>query len=176
MVFSNQGATVRSWLLKKHMGNDGKPLELVNIAAGLDYPFSLHFPGEQPASKVNWVYFVQTPDPDGLGVAFEFSDGHTSIRKTFRFQKNSYLLQVTSEAKIDGKPVPNMIEWRGGFGDLTVANPAAQEKTGYFDVGRQQAGGADRPDRQERARHRGRQLFLRRNGGCLFLRRVPAGG
>jgi YidC/Oxa1 family membrane protein insertase len=134
VVFSNQGATVRSWLLKKHMGNDGKPLELVNLASGLDYPFSLHFPAEQPATKVNWAYFLQTPDPDGLGAAFEFSDGHTSIHKTFRFRKSSYLLQVTSEARIDGKPVPNMIEWRGGFGDLTVLNPAGAEKTGYFDV------------------------------------------
>src|ERR1019366_10232208 len=37
--FSNQGATVRSWRLKKYRGNDGKYLELVNVAAGLEFPF-----------------------------------------------------------------------------------------------------------------------------------------
>jgi len=134
VVLNNQGATVRSWVLKKYKGNDGKPLDLVNTASGLEYPFSLYFPDAQPTSKVNWAYFHETPDPDGLGVLFEFSDGHTSVRKTFRFKKNSYLSEVTSDVKIDGKPVPNMLEWRGGFGDLTVANPAGQEKTGYFDV------------------------------------------
>ncbi len=134
IVFSNQGATVRSWVLKKYTGNDGKPLDLVNPAAGLEYPFSLYFPDAQPTSKVNWAQFQQTPDPDGLGVLFEFSDGHTAVRKTFRFRKNSYLSEITSDVKIDGKPVPGMLQWRGGFGDLTVANPAGQEKTGYFDV------------------------------------------
>ena len=29
ITFSNQGATVRSWVLKKYKGNDGKPLDLV---------------------------------------------------------------------------------------------------------------------------------------------------
>ena len=28
------------------------------------------------------------PDPDGLGVTYEFSDGHVSVRKVFRFQKD----------------------------------------------------------------------------------------
>ena len=134
IVFSNQGATVRSWVLKKYKGNDGKPLDLVNAASGLEFPFSLHFPAAQPTGKVNWAYFQQTPDPDGLGVLYEYSDGHTAVRKTFRFKKNSYLSEVTSDVKIDGKSVPNMLEWRGGFGDFTVANPAGQEKTGYFDV------------------------------------------
>jgi YidC/Oxa1 family membrane protein insertase len=134
IALSNQGATVRSWTLKKHMGNDGKPLELMNTAAGLEYPFSLHFPGQQPTAKVNWTYYQQTGDPDGLGVTYEFSDGHTTVRKVFRFQKNSYLLQVSTEATIDGKPVPHMIEWRGGFGDLTVGNPAGNGRALYFDA------------------------------------------
>ena len=43
--------------------------------------------------------------PDGMGVTYEFSDGHTAVRKTFRFQKNSYLSQVTAEVTVDGKPV-----------------------------------------------------------------------
>src|SRR5215831_15428424 len=44
VVFNNQGATVRSWLLKSYKGNDNKPLELVNTAAALEFPFSLFFP------------------------------------------------------------------------------------------------------------------------------------
>ena len=135
VAFSNQGATVRSWRLKKYRGNDGKYLELVNIAAGLEYPFSLYFPAKQPAAKLNWTYYTQTGDPDGLGVTYAFSDGQTSVHKVFRFQKNSYLLQVSTEVSTDGQAVPHMIEWRGGFGDFTVTSAVANQHTLYFDVG-----------------------------------------
>jgi YidC/Oxa1 family membrane protein insertase len=147
--FSNQGGTVRSWLLKakdakgrlQYKGNDGKPLDLVNPSAVppcppgapcVEAPFSLYFPGQQPGAKVNSTYYTQTADPDGLGVSYLFSDGHTTVRKSFRFEKNSYLSQVSTEVTVDGKPIPHMIQWRGGFGDFTIATPA--DKTLYFDV------------------------------------------
>ena len=134
IAFSNQGANVRSWLLKKYKGNDGKLLNLVNTTSGLGFPFSLHFPAQQPTARVNWTWYAQTPDPDGLGVSFQFSDGHTTVRKSFRFQKNSYLAEVSAEVAVDGKPIPSMLEWRGGFGDFTVANPAGSQRTLLFDV------------------------------------------
>jgi YidC/Oxa1 family membrane protein insertase len=134
IVLNNQGATVRSWLLKKYKGNDGKPLDLVNTAAKLEYPFSLSFPSEKPAGDVNSKYYQQTPDADGLGASFDYSDGHTVIHKTFSFQKDSYLSKVTTDVTIDGRPVPAMIEWRGGFGDFTVSNPAASQRTLHFDT------------------------------------------
>jgi YidC/Oxa1 family membrane protein insertase len=134
VVFSNQGATVRSWQLKKYKGNDGKPLELVNTASPLEHPFSLYFPGQQPTSKVNWAWYTATPGAGGLGITFAFSDGHTSVRKTFEFQKNSYISRVTSEATVDGKPLPALIQWRGGFGDFTVSTAASGQRTLYFDV------------------------------------------
>jgi YidC/Oxa1 family membrane protein insertase len=130
--FSNQGATVRSWQLNKYRGNDNKPLELVNTSANLEFPFSLYFPGEKPATNVNQAFYTQTTEADGLGVSYEFSDGHTSVHKTFRFQKDSYRSQVTAEVTLDGQPVASMIEWRGGFGDLTVANPASHTLAVYF--------------------------------------------
>ena len=134
VAFSNQGATVRSWLLKKTKGNDGKTLDLVNTAAGLDFPYSLYFPNQKPTVNVNWTWYKQTIDPDGLGVAYEFSDGHVGVRKVFKFQKASYLSMVSTEVTLDGKPLPHMIQWRGGFGDLTIANPSGNQRTLYFDV------------------------------------------
>jgi YidC/Oxa1 family membrane protein insertase len=132
--FSNQGGTVRSWQLKKYKGNDGKPLDLVNIASGLDFPFSLEFPTQPPTAKVNWTWYTQTADPDGLGVTYQFSDGHTSVRKVFRFRNNSYLSEVSAEVSVDGKPIPSMLTWRGGFGDFTIPNPAGSQRALYFDV------------------------------------------
>jgi YidC/Oxa1 family membrane protein insertase len=134
IAFSNQGGTVRSWQLKKTKGNDNKPLDLVNSVAGGDFPYSLHFPEQKPLANVNWSWYQQTVDPDGLGVTYEFSDGHVHVRKVFRFQKASYLSTVATEVTLDGKPLPHMIQWRGGFGDLTIASPAGSQRTLYFDV------------------------------------------
>ena len=105
--FSNQGGTVRSWQLKKTKGNDNKPLDLVNTAAGVEYPFSLHFQEQKPLVNVNWTWYKQTVDSDGLGVAYEFSDGHVGVRKVFRFEKTSYLSKVSTEVTLDGKPLPH---------------------------------------------------------------------
>jgi YidC/Oxa1 family membrane protein insertase len=133
--FSNQGANMRSWLLKKHRGSDGKPLELINTASGLDYPFALRLPGEEALQKtVNWAYYAQTPEPGGLGVVYAFTDGSVSVRKVFRFQKDSYLSEVATQVSVEGKPLPAMIQWRGGFGDFTVPNPTATQETLYFNV------------------------------------------
>ncbi len=131
---SNQGGNVRSWQLKKYKGNDNKPLDLVNSASTLDYPFSLYFAGQKPAANVNWAWYKQTGDPDKLGVTYEFSDGHVVVRKVLRFQKNSYLSMVSTEVTLDGKPLPHLIQWRGGFGDLTLTTAAGTQRTLYYDV------------------------------------------
>jgi YidC/Oxa1 family membrane protein insertase len=125
---------VRSWLLKKYKGNDRKLLDLVNPAVGAEvpYPFALYFAGQQPTAKVNQVYYTQTADADGLGVAYAYSDGHTTVHKTFRFQRDSYLCEVSSEVTVDQRPLDHSIEWRGGFGDLTVYNAPGKEYTLYF--------------------------------------------
>ena len=136
IAFSNQGANVRSWQLKKSLA-EGKSLELVNTAATVEdpYPFSLYIAEHKDlAKKLNSAAYQQTVDPDGLGVTYEYSDGHTTVRKTFRFEKQSFLALVTSEVKIDGQPVNNSLEWRGGFGDFTLPNPAANQKTIYFNL------------------------------------------
>jgi len=134
---SNQGATVRSWQLKgaKFKDNDGKQVDLVNAAAGLAPPFSFYLPNDKDLEKkLNWAYYTQTADADGLGVTYRFSDGHAAAKKVFRFQKNSYLSQFSSEILIDGKPLPHMVQWRGGFGDLTVPAPSSYQHSVHYDI------------------------------------------
>ena len=133
--FSNRGGVVQSWLLKKYRDHDGKPLQLVNTvaAAKVGYPFSWVFK-TPPASDPNTALFVMKPDPDGLGVSFEYSDGHSVFRKSFQFTQNSYLSQITSEALVNGVPTPHLLAWRGGFGDESAFNPATAQRTLYYDL------------------------------------------
>ena len=130
-----------------------------------------------PATDVNWAWYKQTVDPDGLGVTYEYSDGHTTVRKTSASRRTAISRRSRPKSRMDGKPVPHMIQWRGGFGDLTIANPAGSQRTLYFDVAAEQAGANRRPRRrQERPGDTARQLHVRRARRHLFRRRVPAGG
>src|SRR5262249_57230777 len=60
VALSNQGGTVRSWQLKEFKGNDNKLLNMVNPGAGMQFPFSLYFPGHKPATDVNCAWYKQT--------------------------------------------------------------------------------------------------------------------
>ncbi len=136
IVFSNRGAAVRSWTLKKYRNSAGRPLELVDtsVSGQIPAPFSLVFPaGKEPTPDLNTVLFSATPAPDGLGVDYEYSDGKTTCRKSFRFERASYLSHVTSEVTANGAPVPHLIQWRGGFGDSQVVNAATVEHSLYYD-------------------------------------------
>jgi YidC/Oxa1 family membrane protein insertase len=134
--FANKGGVIRSWLLKKYFDHTGKPLELVNAAAlaKVAPPFALSMKDQQTASLLNYALFQTTPAADGLGVDYEFSDGKTYARKSFRFRKDSYLAEVVTEVKQNGAAIPHLIEWRGGFGDNTVLNRVAEQHAVYYNL------------------------------------------
>lgn len=132
--FTNRGAVARSWMLKKYTDRAGKPLELVNPeSAKVGLPFALYFDKSRPSADLNQALYAAKPLDNGLGITYEFSNGNVYARKTFRFSRDSYLAQLTTEVKQDGKPLPNLVQWRGGFGDLNVPNAAAAEQTVHFD-------------------------------------------
>ncbi|MGE5646348.1 MAG: membrane protein insertase YidC [Acidobacteriota bacterium] len=136
IVLSNRGGVARSWVLKKFKDSAGKPLELVNAAgaAKTGYPLSLAFKDKKPPVDVNQVLYVARPAADGLGIAYDYSDGKVAVHKAFRFERNSYLSQVATEVTQGGEGVPHLIVWRGGFGDSAVQNAAGQQRTVYFDA------------------------------------------
>jgi YidC/Oxa1 family membrane protein insertase len=136
IVFSNRGAVVRSWILKKYKDSHQKPLEIVNTAAGpvVGYPFSLEFKSQKPAVDLNQALYAVKRSDNGLEVSFEFSDGKLLSKKSFQFASNSYLPQISTEVSDGGAPVPHLIAWRGGFGDMSVPSPAAAQHTVYYDT------------------------------------------
>lgn len=134
VVFSNRGATVRSWTLKKYNDANGKPLELVNEKGDekVGFPFSLTFPGKQPSTDLNKALWVAQAGPETI--SFEFSDGETHARKTFAFVRDGYLVEYSDEVTQAGAGLPNLVEWRGGFGDMAVRNAAGQQATIRYDI------------------------------------------
>jgi YidC/Oxa1 family membrane protein insertase len=134
IIFSNRGAVVTSWTLKKYNDANGKPLELINPAAAekTGYPFAFTFRDKKPPVDLNQALYVAKPNGDH-SITFEYSDGSVFARKTFEFQKNSYLSTVSSEVTQNGAPILALMQWRGGFGDLAALNAAAQQSELRYD-------------------------------------------
>jgi YidC/Oxa1 family membrane protein insertase len=134
--FSNRGAVVHSWILKKYKDSNHKPVDLVNSAAApvTGYPASLIFKNQKPSADINNALYAIKRSDDGLQIDFEYSDGKVFSRKTFHFTKDSYQSQVVSEVTDNGVPVPHLLAWRGGFGDMTVPSPAAAEQSIHYDA------------------------------------------
>jgi YidC/Oxa1 family membrane protein insertase len=138
--FSNQGAVVKSWQLKNYK-DDAKPqrvLDVVHPAASQQtggWPFSLVLNDEtlQTAANVG-LYLISSPSSTlqaPADVEFTWSDGHLEVTKHFRFD-HTYVVRVDTSVKLNGSPIPAGIAWLGGFGDLTVTNPAPVETVATY--------------------------------------------
>jgi YidC/Oxa1 family membrane protein insertase len=135
IVFSNQGATVKSWTLRKFKGDDNKPLELVNTkgAEKVGFPFSYDFRGQQPTTDLNKALWVAHPGGNGLTIEYEYSDGRTTAKKTFAFQRDGYMVQFADEVKLGSAGLPHLVQWRAGFGDMAVDNAAGHQQGVRYD-------------------------------------------
>ena len=134
IAFTNRGGVVKSWVLKKYRDSDGKPLEVVSTAhAGkTPAPLSIAFKDRAPSFDVNQVLYAAKPAPDGLGIDYEYSNGQTLIRKSFKFAANSYRSLVQTEAIASGATLGHYLVWRAGFGDATVRNAPTVQRSVYY--------------------------------------------
>jgi YidC/Oxa1 family membrane protein insertase len=141
VTFSNRGAVVKSWLLKKYK-DDAKPprvLDVVHSDASQQtgsWPFALILDDEQLQNAANGGLYQVVSNGATVhapaDVEFRWSDGHLEITKHFHFD-HSYVVHAEASAKLDGRPIRAGLAWLGGFGDLTVANPAPIETvTTYY--------------------------------------------
>jgi YidC/Oxa1 family membrane protein insertase len=137
ITFSNQGAVVKSWILKKYKNEFNQPLNLVNTAAGdkLGFPLSFTTSDSALTSALNSAVYVATPASGQVQapgkLEFVYSDGKIEARKTFSFGAG-YEVGGTVSVSDGARFLPVGIAWRGGFGDpsLLQQNPKlAQSST-----------------------------------------------
>jgi len=138
--FSNRGAVVRRWQLKKYRDHDfgsprPVPIDLVNPQAlsKVPAPFSLAYKKDQNPSTDANTRLYQVQQPNDMTVNFEFSDGRLDVKKSFRFLPKSYLVAVDSTVTQNGAPLPHSLAWRGGFGDSTENNAITNQHALYYD-------------------------------------------
>ena len=117
VTFSNRGAQVKSWILKK-FDNDSErgPLDLVNqtAAALYGYPLSLWAYDEELRGKLNSALYVSTRD--GNQITFDYSDQDLSVHKTIKFD-GTYVARIEASVTYKGAPRETLPAWPSGFGD-----------------------------------------------------------
>ncbi len=122
--FTNRGAQVKSWILKKYDGDKGQPLDLVNNLAAekYGYPLSLWTYDEGQRNKLNSALYVASSSGTleaPAKITFEYADGDVAVRKIFSFD-HTYAVQVETSVVSKGNQVAAYPTWPAGFGDLTT--------------------------------------------------------
>jgi YidC/Oxa1 family membrane protein insertase len=131
ITFTNRGAEVKSWILKK-FDNEAQngPLELVDNAAAqrYGYPLSLWTHDETLRNKLSSALYLASSDgrlTAPARITFEYADQDVVVRKTFDFD-HTYVLKVETSVVYNGAEILAAPAWPAGFGDeRTPASYAA---------------------------------------------------
>ena len=122
ITFTNRGAQVKSWILKKYDNEaENGRLDLVNPAASsqFGYPLSLWTYDADLRGKLSSALYassVEGHQSTPATVTFEYADQDLSVRKTFSFD-NSYVVKVDASVTYKGSFVAALPAWPAGFGD-----------------------------------------------------------
>ncbi|HZQ44064.1 MAG TPA: membrane protein insertase YidC [Acidobacteriaceae bacterium] len=124
ITFSNRGGDVTSWILKRQMDEDGKPLDLVDhvASAKFGYPMSLYTYDAALNQTLANAMFV----PSATGalqapatLTFHYAANGLDVTKTFAFGQD-YLIHADTLVLKNGVPVRALLAWPSGTGDLVV--------------------------------------------------------
>ncbi|MFZ0818259.1 MAG: membrane protein insertase YidC [Candidatus Sulfotelmatobacter sp.] len=130
ITFTNRGAQVKSWILKKfdNETQNGR-LDLVNPAAAAKYgyPLSLWTYDEALRDKLSSALYVASKAGQLTApatITFEYADQDLVVRKTFSFD-HTYVLNVETSVVYKGAETFAAPAWPAGFGDeMTPASYA----------------------------------------------------
>ena len=125
ITFTNRGAQVKSWILKRYKDSASHPLDLVNQAAAakFGYPLSLYTYDSALTAELNGALFQ--PSVTGIvaaptGVIFKYVKGPLQVTKTYLFN-SSYVIDTQVSVTRAGEPVRALVAWPSGLGDQEEA-------------------------------------------------------
>ena len=142
IVFTNQGAQVKSWVLKKYFDTAGKPLDMVQPQASAYFGLPLSLFTYEPAltTQLNQALYQVTATgaqptvtghvevPATSALTFHYAANGLDVVKTFRFDA-SYVVTVDAEVKRNGAPVRALIQWPAGLGDMEEFLPSSSTRS-----------------------------------------------
>ena len=135
ITFTNRGAQVKSWILKKFTDDKERPLDLVNNLAAekYGYPLSLWTYDESQRNKLNSALYLASnsgPISAPTQIIFEYADGDVAVRKSFGFD-HTYVVHVETSVVSKGTHVAAYPAWPAGFGDESTLSSYAASQINY---------------------------------------------
>ena len=141
IVFTNRGAQVKHWILKKYTDSAGKPLDMVQpqVAEKFGFPLSLFIYEPELTAQLSQALYQVTatgaqPSATGHAVVpgtsaltFHYAANGVDVVKTVRFDA-SYVITVEAEVKRNGLPVRALVAWPAGLGDMEEFLPSSSTR------------------------------------------------
>ncbi|MBM3770261.1 MAG: membrane protein insertase YidC [Acidimicrobiia bacterium] len=125
-TFTNRGARLKSWRLKRYLDDAQQPLELVahDISADVVLPFTLQLEDVAVTRTLDSALYVASGAPGADAITgpttltFEYSDS-TGLRalKSFAFLPASYVVTVTATVTAGDRALAPAIVWGPALGD-----------------------------------------------------------
>jgi len=148
-VFTNRGARLKSWRLKKYLDQQKQPQELIEQTPSHPLPFTLRTTDEQLNATLNDSLFSTPAVPStaitaATDLRFEYrNEAGVHAVKVFRLAPDSYIIGFQSEVGASERAIAPAIVWGPAVGDVAEVSRYTQKAEGlFFQSGR------SKPDRK----------------------------
>jgi YidC/Oxa1 family membrane protein insertase len=134
VAFSNRGARLVSWQLKKYRDGKGRPEEMVQTAGAGPRALDIETGDPEVDARLRDALFLAASEqvtiaPRGESeLRFRWAAGDLEAEKTLTFEAPGYLVKLAATVTRSGRPLPVKVLWGPGLGNPT---PAEMEVQGY---------------------------------------------
>ncbi len=133
LAFSNRGARLVSWRLRRFSDGSGRPEELVETVPGAARPLDLETGDSEVDARLREALYRPSADAVHIGAGsqelrFQYADSVLAAEKWLRFLDEGYLAEVGATVRVAGRDLPTRLLWGPGVGN---PSPAETEVRGY---------------------------------------------
>ncbi len=126
VAFSNKGARLVSWQLRRFRDAGGRPEEMVETVPGAPRPLDIETGDKDLDQRLREALFKPSAELVRLGtrpqeLRFQYGDSEVTAEKWLRFPTDGYLAEVGATVQAGGRAVPVRILWGPGVGNPTAA-------------------------------------------------------
>ena len=127
-VWSNKGAVLKNWFLKKYLDEEGENVDLISRRSQETniFPLFLATDDECFDSIINRAVYrpslsrIDLVDGEKAELRFTYADENgNSVEKIFTFSGGSYVFDVSLSVHRAGQPLEATLLWGPSFGNLT---------------------------------------------------------
>ena len=137
-VFTNRGARLKSWRLKKYRDQQQQPQELIENQPAYPLPFTLRTADEQLNTTLNESIYSASTVPTTVIAApadlrFEYrNEAGVRAVKEFHLTPDSYIIEFRADIAAGDSAVSPAVVWGPAVGDIAEVSRYTQKAEGLF--------------------------------------------